>query len=728
MHVIGIMSCTCNFKLFLVFLVIYIIISTLQARKGYVRRNRLNGFKENFMWNLRFSVPKNGSVSRPVGPKPELYQRTGLNKNGFGFKNGPEHIVLHAVPPSVGQPWPLPMVFRQDQSQMLRVNINKLELVLKKQSCDIITYNFNRIKKQLIDGYHHDSMQNNNEIGLYQVNVIILKTCTAYPSLEDDESYNLTILDTGFQVISNEVWGARHALETLMQLFFRQDNGEMVLHPTTIIDRPRYAHRGVMYDTARHYITKSTVFENLEAMAQNKLNVFHWHMTDDNSFPFYSHTYPNLSLKGAFDPVTHVYKASDVADIVEQARLLGIRVVPEFDTPGHILSWGYGQDNLLSQCYNTVTNLPSYMSGPINPVLNSTYTFLSGLYKEIIDLFPDNYLHLGGDEIKIVWDCWANDPNITKWIKSNHMDDTITDSGKARLLDYFFKRLYAVVDELRTNRPKSGKILWQDSVDRNIKIDNDTIVQFWSPFGAQIRKNMSAIYSTCWYLDWIKKGDNWRDFYTCKDFDDVNKKMKKAGAFLLGGEACVWTEYIDDAAIIQRTWPSASTTAEVLWSDIKHRDALIAAARYEENRCRMMRRGVRIGMASGPGHCAIFKQTAAEQQHILKNHQLNELSGKIQNNINQLDTYSLKNARLFKISKDDQSSTDVKQIFYISIIVIMTLYILYTHQRHRTIDININISKQKLLYTFSMLLLLGVLYVLEYSHHLFNMKTVSVLS
>lgn len=201
------------------------------------------------------------------------------------------------------------------------------------------------------DGYDHQNSNDKVDGELRQLNVTVLKPCSKWPSLSMDESYDLEVRRTGATITAREVWGALRGLETFSQLVYKSSNNIYRIHQTLINDFPRFPHRGILLDTSRHFLRKEVIIMNLEAMAQNKMNVFHWHIVDDQSFPFYSKTYPNLTKRGAYSK-HHIYSPADVAEILDEARLRGIRVVPEFDTPGHTWSWGLGQDFLLTPCYD----------------------------------------------------------------------------------------------------------------------------------------------------------------------------------------------------------------------------------------------------------------------------------------------------------------------------------------------------------------------------------------
>jgi hexosaminidase len=225
-----------------------------------------------------------------------------------------------------------------------------------------------------------------------------------FPALGDNESYQLFVAAGDASLLSAPtVWGALRGLETLTQLVSadRAPDGaapRMVVPAATvsISDSPRFSHRGLMIDTGRAFLPVPLILAALDAMAYVKLNVLHWHLTDDQAFPGpQSDAYPQLTLGAMQAPSrTHVYSKADVSSVVEAAAARGIRVVPEFDVPGHTRSWFAGYPFLRSNCSRS-----DEFGAPMDPTLNSTYDLLEGLFAEMQASFPDSFFHIGGDEV-----------------------------------------------------------------------------------------------------------------------------------------------------------------------------------------------------------------------------------------------------------------------------------------------------------------------------------------
>ncbi|KAE8296265.1 Beta-hexosaminidase subunit alpha [Larimichthys crocea] len=280
--------------------------------------------------------------------------------------------------------------------------------------------------------------------------------CESYPKEDSSERYNLTVSAGHASLNAETVWGAIRGLETFSQLVYQDDFGSYFVNKTEIEDFPRFQFRGILLDTSRHFLPVQAILKTLDAMAYSKFNVFHWHIVDDPSFPYQSSTFPDLSSKGAFRPVTHIYTQSDVRRVISHARLRGIRVLPEFDSPSHTQSWGKGQSDLLTPCYKG--GAPSGTFGPVNPALSSTFQFMARLFKEVSSVFPDSYIHLGGDEVD--FSCWKSNPDVRAFMQKMGFGTDFT-----KLEAFYIESIVNITSAL--NRTS---IVWQDVFDNHERV------------------------------------------------------------------------------------------------------------------------------------------------------------------------------------------------------------------------------------------------------------------
>ncbi|XP_067144909.1 beta-hexosaminidase subunit alpha-like [Centruroides vittatus] len=524
--------------------------------------------------------------------------------------NGQPHESQVQVSPTVGMPWPLPQQYAVYNSYM-GFKPDNFQIINNSGNCTILLNAIKRYQRLLFldeclpqNEYRSNSIEhrtinfikNDNFAGyLYNISVKI-NHCEQWPHMNMDEQYLLKINSPDIPgqglLYSNSVWGALRGLETLSQIIYKNADGMFIVNSTLILDFPRFSHRGVLLDTSRHFVPVNILLQNLDAMAQNKMNVFHWHIVDDQSFPYVSKAFPNLSAKGAFNPKTHIYSVSDVANVINYARERGIRVVPEFDTPGHTLSWGKGQPDLLTPCYKN--GVPDGTYGPIDPTVESSYKFLNSFFSEVAKVFPDTYLHLGGDEVS--FDCWKSNPNITAFMKKQKFG-----VDYSKLEEYYETRILQLASAL-----KKSYIIWQEVFDNKVQVKPDTVIHVWkNPQAEELTKVTAAGYhtllSTCWYLNYINYGNDWTSFYTCDPYAFNGTEKQKT--LVLGGEACMWGEYVDGINVMSRTWPRASAVAERLWSSVNVTDVASATPRLEEHRCRMLQRGLKVEPVNGPGFC-----------------------------------------------------------------------------------------------------------------------------
>ena len=323
-----------------------------------------------------------------------------------------------------------------------------------------------------------------------------------HPALGDDEAYILHLAAAPLPSVlrAATVWGALRGLETLTQLVAGDAASDAVPPPRRVLpagsvnisDAPRFSHRGLMVDTGRSFLPVPTLLATLDAMAAVKLNVLHWHLVDDEAFPVESDVWPNLTAGAMQAPSrTHVYSRADVAAVVDAATARGIRVMPEFDVPGHTTSWFAGYPALRTQC-----QAAGEFSAPMNPTLNSTYDFLAALFEEQQARFPDAFFGVGGDEVEFT--CWLNNSGVVAFMSAHGM----TEPSQLQL--YFEARVAALFGE--------GKrvVIWEENAGRENLYPPNAVVEVWKePHGnlsvmeALVREGYTVIYTTPdWYLDY----------------------------------------------------------------------------------------------------------------------------------------------------------------------------------------------------------------------------------
>ncbi|XP_054157561.1 beta-hexosaminidase subunit alpha-like [Oppia nitens] len=514
-----------------------------------------------------------------------------------------------------GSPWPLPQQWTRSTYAYL-LDPKLFFMTSNADNCTIVTESlsrlsdeFNLLFKTIDDNHNHNNNNDNNTTNsLTSLRSINLKIDTTYrcnelyPQQNDNEFYEISIpyqSTNDGQIRADTIWGAIRALETLSQLIYINPSRQLVINATRVSDWPRFGFRGVMLDSSRHFLPKNVILANLDAMAYNKFNVFHWHIVDDQSFPFESKIFPELTEKGAYSP-KHVYKQTDIAEIIEYARYRGIRVIPEFDTPGHTQGFGKAFPHLLTPCYGDSDDRPftaKYMkhatSEILNPMLNYTYDFMRVFFDEVKRVFRDEYVHLGMDEV--YYDCWRSNPHIWQFMINNSFTEL------SQVEQYYTERMIDKIKDLGLKH-----IIWQDPIDNGVHISNDTLVMVWkesyrhptatsNSWKANVQRIVSqgyqVIVSACWYLNYISYGQDWEKYYRCDPTKSLADDKEKA--LVLGGEACMWGEYVDGTNVLARLWPRASAVAERLWSDpLMTNDIESAKYRLDQHRCRMLRRGI----------------------------------------------------------------------------------------------------------------------------------------
>jgi hexosaminidase len=378
----------------------------------------------------------------------------------------------------------------------------------------------------------------------------------AIQKLGEDESYHLTVTPTSAELSAPNPLGILHGLQTFLQLVRITPQG-YAAPAVTIDDAPRFPWRGLMIDAGRHFQPIPVIERNLDGMEAVKLNVLHWHFSEDQGFPIESKVYPLLQEKGAANG--QFYTQVQVRHILAYAHDRGIRVVPEFDMPCHTTSWFVGYPNLASGPgpYQLVDHWGIFPSA-MDPTRESTFVFLNRFFGEMTALFPDAYFHIGGDECN--GKQWDANARIQAWIKSHNLKDN------AGLQAYFTGR----VQKLVAAHHKIA-VGWDEVLQPNTP--KDVVIQSWrGPQGLAkaARQGNRVILSHGYYIDLNQPA---AEHYLVDPLGaDAASLTPEQQALVLGGEATMWSEFTTPQIIDSRIWPRTAAIAERLWSPQDVRD------------------------------------------------------------------------------------------------------------------------------------------------------------
>jgi hexosaminidase len=376
----------------------------------------------------------------------------------------------------------------------------------------------------------------------------------AVQSPDEDESYSLEVSPAGARIAAPTVVGALCGLETLLQLV-SGDSAGFYLPAVRIDDAPRFRWRGLLVDASRHWMPPAMIRRTLDGMALVKLNVLHWHLSDDQGFRVESRRYPRLQQLGSDG---HYYTQEQIRDIVAYARDRGIRVVPEFDMPGHSTSWfvGYPQYASAPGPYQIERRFGVF-DPAFDPTREETYRFIEGFVAEMVPLFPDRYWHIGGDEVS--GRQWTQNPRILRYKRQHGFADN--DALQA----YFNQRLAGIL--ARHGRRMIG---WDEIL--HAGLPPGTVVQSWRGteyLGRAAAQGFAGILAAPWYLDHIDPTDR---LYLADPLPPEIPLTPAQAALVLGGEACMWAEHVSAETVDSRLWPRLAAIAERFWSPASVRD------------------------------------------------------------------------------------------------------------------------------------------------------------
>ena len=361
-----------------------------------------------------------------------------------------------------------------------------------------------------------------------------------FPWPGQPEAYTIDVgSDKRMRLQAQGLAGILHGLETLLQL---TAPGQGIARGH-IEDAPRFPWRGLLLDPSRHFLSVESVKRCIRGMAACKLNVLHLHLTDDQGFRVECRPLPGLHEKGSGG---RFYRYDDISELVEFAALRGIRIVPEFDMPGHATSWLAGYPELTAKSGPfAIEKRYGRMDAYLDPGKDELYPFLEIFFAEMASLFPDPYVHIGGDEVKGPVDQHA-----------------------------FIRRLESILDD-------NGKKLigWQEIL--HPELGPHSIIQIWQggePFERVCEDTRPCLVSHSFFLDQMLPAQ-WHHANGLPGTD----LRADAAASVLGAEACLWGEFVDENNLCSRLWPRLAAIADLLWSgESKDEDLHARLACFEQ--------------------------------------------------------------------------------------------------------------------------------------------------
>lgn len=367
-------------------------------------------------------------------------------------------------------------------------------------------------------------------------------------SFKMDESYSLTVHEDSIVLKARTDVGAIRGLSTIYQLFERQE-GAQFIKGAIINDSPRFPWRGLLIDVCRHFMPKEMIMRQLDCMELVKMNVLHLHLTEDQRFGIESSTFPRLHEKGSGGKFL---SKADIRDIIREADSRGIRVIPEFDMPGHTTSWFVGHPELASAPgpYSMETGFGVF-DPTMDPTKESTYKFLDAFFAEMAELFPDKFMHIGGDENNGVQ--WSANDQIQRFMQDRGLADNHA------LQAYFNARLNKIL-----NNYGKRMVGWDEII--SDELPNDIVIQSWRGKEGLINAAKSgkyAILSNGYYIDLCRSTEH---HYLNDPLTADMGLSPSEEQFILGGEATMWSELVDDRTVDSRIWPRTAAIAERLWS------------------------------------------------------------------------------------------------------------------------------------------------------------------
>lgn len=389
-----------------------------------------------------------------------------------------------------------------------------------------------------------------------------------------DEAYSLNVSKDRITVSATTTSGVFYGLQTLRQLiiFPENKNGSILIPCMTINDRPEFGWRGIMLDESRHFFGTETVKQLLDMMALHKLNTFHWHLTDVQGWRIEIRKYPLLTITGGIGNLSDqnapakFYTQDQIKEIVKYAKERFIRIIPEIDMPGHA-----GASNRAYPEYSGGGS-ERYPEFTFDPGKEITYAYLTNILREVKELFPAPYIHLGGDEVSFGNEKWPGNPGIKALMKKHNYKDMV-DVEK-----YFVRRMSDSINSL--GRMTIG---WDEITSAGMDTAAAVVMWWRHDKPEQLRAALESGYKVIMcpriplYFDFVqdsvyKIGRRWKGAF-CKPETVYNFPPDTLPGFnahrkqILGMQANLWTELIGDNKRLDfMIYPRLSALAEASWT------------------------------------------------------------------------------------------------------------------------------------------------------------------
>ncbi len=402
-------------------------------------------------------------------------------------------------------------------------------------------------------------------------NKIVIKIDNQFPH-KNKEAYKLVITKDSIILTASTNEGLFRGMQTIFQLIppdikMNRNSSNINIQCCKIEDEPRFYWRGLNLDCSRHFMSKDFIKRYIDILAYYKFNTLHWHLTDDQGWRIEIKKYPKLTQIGAWRKEADgsiyggYYTQKDIKEIVEYAKSRFIQIVPEIEMPGHCLASlaSYPENSCTGGPFE-VTNLWGVMKDVYCAGRDSTFYFLQDILYEVIQLFPGEYIHIGGDEV--LKDRWQDCPKCQERIKKEGLND------EHELQSYFVQR---IVNYLASKNKKA--IGWDEILEGGLA--EGAIVQSWRGYKGAIEATEQHHFTICsptsfTYLNYDP--DN-LDLHTAYSFEPIPEDIKESEKkYILGGEANLWTEYAPQETVDSKLFPRILALAEVFWTYPQNKD------------------------------------------------------------------------------------------------------------------------------------------------------------